>query len=153
MRASYRTCPSRWTPTPAPPSSPSSPSFSAAGLSQAVSGSTGQFLALHIKHQIETGKFGPSVPHNFNPREMTILLLQDLLAGDSDTRRRPVLQPCRLHLRFLADNNCLHLPRTLHQLHLLLQHRVRPVEERILRATRRFTVNIYRVTLVRYHSN
>ena len=62
-----------------------------------------------------------------------MIFLQDLLARHTKQCDRAVLQPSGLYLCFLVDNNSLHLPRIIHQLHLLLQYRVSPTEERILK--------------------
>ena len=40
-----------------------------------------------------------------------------------------LLQPLRLHIRLLAHHDSLHLPRPLHLVHLLLQHRHRHPQE------------------------
>ena len=86
-----------------------------AGSSQAVSGYTGTRTCYtnHLETWINS-------------------ILQDLLARHTEQSERTVLQPSRLYLRFLDDNNSVHLPGIVHKLHLLLQYRVSLTEKRIL---------------------
>ena len=101
--------------SPPTPCRASSPSSSAAGSSQAVSGST--------------GSTGQSPRWAQEAESMQVILL---ILGKHGWHWE-LLQPCRLPVRLLAHHHCLHLPRPLHQLHLLLQHRLCPPKTRILR--------------------